>query len=114
VAIPSLIVIDALSWFVAAVVLIREVWVSAVAIRLDRLGAERLDVTWEGKTGAFLLMFAFPMFLGAKSTLSYAGLLGWLAWVFAIPGMIYAVYSLGWQYIPEARKRIAAQSAQTD
>lgn len=114
VAIPSLLWVDALSWAVAFVVLARELWVSMVAIRLDRLGAERLDVTFEGKTAAFMLMFAFPMFLGATSTLSYAGLLGWLAWVFAIPGVFFGVYSLGWQYIPEAQKRIAAQRALTD
>jgi cardiolipin synthase len=114
VAIPSLLLVDALSWVIAFVVLARELWISMVAIRLDRLGIEPLDVTFEGKTGAFMLMFAFPMFLGATSTLSYAGLLGWLAWVFAIPGVIFAVYSLGWQYLPEARKRITAQRALTD
>lgn len=114
VAIPSLLLVDALSWVIAAIVLVREVWVSFEAIRLDRLGLEALDVTFEGKTGAFLLMFGFPMFLGATSTLSYAGLLGWLAWVFAVPGVIFGVYSLLLQYRPEARKRIAARSAQTD
>lgn len=114
VAIPSLLLVDALSWVIAAIVLVREVWVSAVAIRLDRMGIEALDVTFEGKTGAFMLMFAFPMFLGATSTLSYARLLDWLAWVFVVPGVIFGVYSLMWQYRPEARKRIAAQSSQTD
>ncbi len=113
-AIPALLWVNALSWLLAAIILVREVWVSAVAIRLDRLGAERLDVTFEGKTGAFMLMFALPMFLGAVSTLSYAGLLGWLAWVFAIPGVVFGFYSLLWQYVPEARRRIAAQSPQRE
>lgn len=114
VAIPSLLLVDALSWILAAVVLARELLVSAIAITLDIKGRPALTVTFAGKAGAFMLMFAFPMFLGATSTLSYADLLGVLAWIFAIPGAIFSVYSLGWQYMPEARRRIAAQSAVTD
>lgn len=111
VAIPALLIESSLNPLVAFVVLGREVAVSLVAIRLDVSGAERLDVTFAGKTGAFMMMFALPMFLGAESTLSYASLLGVLAWVFAIPGVFFGLYSLFWQYIPEARRRIAAQSA---
>jgi hypothetical protein len=57
-------------------------------------------VTWEGKTAAFLLMFAVPMFLGEASTLSYAPVLGVLAWVFAVPGIAYGWYSALVQYLP--------------
>jgi len=114
VAIPALLIADSLNPVVAFVLLARELLVSLVAIRLDLSGAERLEVTREGKIGAFMMMFALPMFLGAESTLSYAPLLSVLAWVFAIPGLIYGLYSLLWQYIPEARRRIAAQSAKTD
>lgn len=114
VAIPSLLIVDSLSPWLAALVLFRELLVSAVAIRLDVLGAERLEVTYSGKVGAFLLMFAFPMFLGATSTLSYAPLLAVLAWVFAIPGVIFALYSLFWHYLPEAKKAIAVQRRSTE
>jgi cardiolipin synthase len=114
VAIPALLIESALNPVIAFIVLGRELAVSLVAIRLDLSGAERLDVTFAGKTGAFMMMFALPMFLGAESTLSYAPLLGVLAWVFAIPGAFYGLYSLFGQYIPEARRRIAAQSALTD
>ncbi len=111
VAIPALLIENSLNPAVAFLVLGRELLVSLVAIRLDIIGAERLDVTFAGKTGAFMMMFALPMFLGAQSTLSYASLLGVLAWVFAIPGVFYGLYSLFVQYIPEARRRIAARSA---
>jgi len=68
--------------------------------RLDH----RLSVTREGKTGAFLMMFAVPMFLGAESTLSYAPILAWLAWLFAVPGLAYGWYSTLGQYLPLVRR----------
>ena len=71
------------------------------------INAGWFDVTKEGKTGAFLLMFAFPMFLGAHSTLSYAPTLRWLAWIFAAPGIAYSWYSLVFQYWPAARRGLA-------
>jgi cardiolipin synthase (CMP-forming) len=77
-----------------------------VAVLLGAMGARRIDVTREGKTGTFLLMFAFPMFLGAESTLSYAPLLEVLAWVFAIPGLVYSWLAAA-QYLPRARLALA-------
>ena len=61
----------------------------------------RFDVTWEGKTGAFLLMFAFPMFLGSPRAPCPTPT-GWvrLAWLFAIPGLGYSYYSALFQYLP--------------
>lgn len=109
VAVPALLIENSLNPVIAFLVLGRELLVSLVAIRLDISGAERLDVTHAGKTGAFMMMFALPMFLGSQSTLSYAPLLSVLAWIFAIPGVIYGLYSLLVQYVPEARRRIAAQ-----
>jgi hypothetical protein len=81
--------------------------VAVAAIGLGALGVERFDVTWEGKTGAFLLMFAFPMFLGGNSTLSYAEILELLAWLFVVPGIAYSWFSLLFQYVPEARAGLA-------
>lgn len=110
VAVPSLLIDGSVPWVVAALVLAREALVAVVAVVLGALGARRIDVTREGKTGTFLLMFAFPMFLGAESTLSYAPLLGVLAWVFAIPGLVYSFVAAG-QYLPKARLALAAGRA---
>ncbi len=100
VAVPSLIIDGAVPLVVAVAVLAREAVVSIMALVVSGAGGERLVVTWEGKTGAFLHMFAFPMFLGAASTLPYAGLLAVLAWVFAVPGLAYSWYSALFQYLP--------------
>ncbi|MDH3680582.1 MAG: CDP-alcohol phosphatidyltransferase family protein [Acidimicrobiia bacterium] len=108
VAIPSLLIDGSVPLVVAAGVLVREAVVAAFAIALAAASDERLVVTWEGKTGTFLLMFAFPMFLGAASTLSYAPLLAWLAWLFAVPGLGYSWYSALFQYLPFVRAELAS------
>ncbi len=105
VAIPAIVIDGSMELWLAVLILAREVALAIIAIGLQAKGIEAMTVTWEGKTGAFLLMFAIPMFLGAASTLSYADILGWLAWVFAVPGIAYSWYSLIFQYVPEARVR---------
>jgi cardiolipin synthase len=107
VAVPSLVIDGSAPWPVAAALLVREALVTSVAVALGARDQDRLVVTWEGKTGTFLLMFAFPMYLGAASTLSYAAVLAWLAWLFAVPGLAYSWYSLLFQYLPTARRRMA-------
>lgn len=108
VAIPSLLVDGSVPLVIAVGVLAREALVALFALTLAGSGAERLVVTWEGKTGTFLLMFAFPMFLGAASTLSYAPVLGVLAWVFAVPGLGYSWYTALAQYLPVVRRVIGS------
>ncbi len=100
VAIPSLIVDGSVPLAVALAVLGREALVAVFAVIMAAAGASRLVVTWEGKTGTFLLMFAFPMFLGGASTLSYAPVVGFLAWLFAVPGLAYGWYAALVQYLP--------------
>lgn len=111
VAIPAIVIDDSMPLWVAVAILAREVIVSAIAITIQGRGLPAMTVTWEGKTGAFLLMFAVPMFLGAESTLSYAGVFDVLKWLFFVPGVGYSWYSLIGQYIPEAR-RLLGQSEQ--
>jgi cardiolipin synthase len=106
VAVPALLIDGSIPVVVAVLALAREALVAVVALVLGALGARRIDVSREGKTGTFLLMFAFPMFLGAESTLSYAPLLGVLAWVFAIPGLVYSWVAAA-QYLPRARAALA-------
>lgn len=107
VAIPSIAYDGSAPLWIAVLALAREALVSAAAIVMPFYGLSRFDVTKEGKTGAFLLMFAFPMFLGAHSQLSYAPTLSWLAWVFTIPGVAYSWYSLLFQYLPEGLSELA-------
>jgi cardiolipin synthase (CMP-forming) len=113
VAVPALVIDGSIPLVVAGLAVVREGLVAIVAVTLAALGARRIDVTKEGKTGTFLLMFAFPLFLGSESTLSYAPLLGWLAWLFAVPGLVYS-YVAAAQYVPQARAALAeGRSART-
>lgn len=108
VAIPAIIIDGSIPVWVAVLALGRELLVAIAAVVAVAVGAGTLAVTWEGKTAAFALMFAVPMFLGANSSLSYAGALRWLAWVFVIPGLVYGFYSLFFQYVPTLREKMAA------
>lgn len=89
-------------------VLAREAAVSAATLVLAAMGAQRISVTWIGKTGAFVLMFAFPLFL--MSNADVAGAQWWelAAWVCGISGTVIAyVSALG--YIPLAREALRSQ-----
>jgi cardiolipin synthase len=110
VAIPALLIDGSVPIVVAVLALSREAIVAVAALVLAKAGVERFDVTWEGKTGAFLLMFAFPLFLGANSELSYAGILRPLAWIFVVPGLAYSYYSVLFQYVPMTRRGLAGRS----
>ncbi|MEM7337527.1 MAG: CDP-alcohol phosphatidyltransferase family protein [Actinomycetota bacterium] len=109
-AVPALLIDGSLPLLVGAVILLREALVSSFAVALRLRGASRLVVTWEGKTGTFFLLFAVPMFLGAASTLPYAGVLEPLAWLFTIPGLAYGWYAALFQYLPATRASLASQA----
>ena len=79
---------------------------AATVLTLAALGAARIDVTWWGKAGTFGLMIAFPLFLVGHSTASWHRIGGDAAWVAAVPGMVFGVYSLI-LYIPLARRALA-------
>ncbi len=97
--------------------LAREVLVAGATVGLAAAGAKRIDVTWFGKAGTFALMFAFPFFLAANSTLAWGQAFGdVLAWGFAIPGLILS-YIAAAMYVPlglaALREGRAARSAAT-
>lgn len=106
VAVPALMVDGSIPLAVAVIALARELLTALLAVIITSRGADRLQVTREGKTGTFLLMVAIPMFLGSVSTLSYAPLLSWLAWLFAIPGLAYGWYATVFQYLPIVRREL--------
>ncbi|HVM08817.1 MAG TPA: CDP-alcohol phosphatidyltransferase family protein [Acidimicrobiales bacterium] len=91
--------------WVAVGVLVREVLVAAAVVALAALGASRIDVTWFGKAGTFFNMFAFPLFLGGASGISWNDTARTLGWICAIPGLILSYYA-ALLYIPAARKAL--------
>ncbi|HEY2429510.1 MAG TPA: CDP-alcohol phosphatidyltransferase family protein, partial [Acidimicrobiales bacterium] len=98
--------VGAVPTWVAVVALTRELLVAATAIGLAALGARRIDVTWWGKAGTFGLMVAFPLFLCGHSTAWWHRAGEDMAWIAAVPGMIFGVYAL-WLYVPLARRALS-------
>ena len=93
------------TWF-ALVVLVRETLVGGTTLLLAALGARRIDVTWFGKAGTFMLMVAFPLFLASHSTLGWADVAEVLAWAAGIPGLVLSLYAAA-LYVPLARRALA-------
>jgi cardiolipin synthase len=88
--------------WIAWLALTREGLVAVIALVLGALGARKIEVTWWGKTGTFLLMFAFPFFLAGESEVAVASLFAIGAWVCVLVGLpIHYWSALG--YLPAAR-----------
>lgn len=80
-------------WF-GAIIVVREVLLSAWVVSIMALGAKRMDVTRLGKRATFCIMVAFPSFLAASDegipdALSTAFAV--LAWCAAIPGVVLSI-----------------------
>ena len=81
-----------LAWLAVA----REVAVAALALSLAALGARRIDVSWAGKCGTFLLMAAFPLFLVGNGE----GVAAAIGWPLAVAGLGFSWYSAA-AYVPQ-------------
>ena len=99
VGITAILIDGSIPAWIAWMILIREVVVGATTIVLAMLGARRIDVTWFGKAGTFLLMFAVPMFLASESTLQVADACRVVAWGTVIPGLFFSYLSWA-MYLP--------------
>mgnify|MGYP000972518602 CR=1 FL=1 len=99
VGVTAIVIDGSVPVWLAAMVLVREAVVAVTTVVLAALGARRIDVTWWGKAGTFGLMMAFPFFLAAESTMSWAPIAGVLAWVTAIPGLFCSYVSWA-MYLP--------------
>lgn len=87
-------------------VLARETVISCATLVLAAMGARRIDVTRAGKTGTFLLMFAFPAFVAGASTFWWAPIAEDLAWLFVLPGLVFSYWAAA-LYVPIARRALA-------
>jgi cardiolipin synthase (CMP-forming) len=101
VGIISILVYGAVPPVIAWLAIVREVSVAVLALVLAALGAKRIDVIWWGKTGTFLLMIAFPLFLLGDGH----GVAHGVAWVVSIAGLIAGWYA-NVLYVPQARKAL--------
>ncbi|HEX2192574.1 MAG TPA: CDP-alcohol phosphatidyltransferase family protein [Acidimicrobiales bacterium] len=111
VGIFSILVVGAVPAWVAWLAIFRELAVGAGVVALAALGAKRIDVQWAGKTGTFLLMVAFPLFLVSHAEdLSWADAARAVAWPCALAGLGFAYYS-AIRYIPLGREALKAGRA---
>ena len=99
VALVSILIDGCAPAWVCWAVLLREAVISVATLVLAALGARRIDVTWVGKTGTFLLMFAFPAFVAGESTFWWAPVSAGFAWLFVIPGLVFSYYAAA-RYVP--------------
>ncbi len=101
VGVISILVYGAVPAVIAWLAIVREVSVAVLALVLAALGAKRIDVIWWGKTGTFLLMFAFPLFLlGDGHGPAHA-----VALVVSVAGLIAGWYA-NVLYVPQGRKAL--------
>lgn len=89
-------------------VIVREVAISIAVVTLALVGAERIEVLWVGKAGAFGLMFAFPFFLLGDAGTSYDDLWTAVGWVCAVPGVLLG-YVAAVEYARRAPGALAAR-----
>ena len=92
-------------WF-CWVIVAREVLVGGAMVVFTALGMQRFPVTWWGKTGTFLLMFALPGLLLGASDFRYADAVTTASWVLGIPGLFISWYS-AFTYVPTMRASLA-------
>lgn len=88
-------------WFCWAIV-VREALVGGSMVVFTAMGMQRFPVTWWGKTGTFLLMFALPGLLLGASEVSYADAVTAASWFLGVPGLFISWYAAA-MYVPTMR-----------
>jgi cardiolipin synthase len=106
-SIISIVVFGAVPVWLAAVVVGREVIVSATVLVLASLGAARINVNWFGKAGTFGLMCAFPLFVLAHGPGGWTRGVDIAAWTIVTPALAFSFWA-ALCYVPQARRALVA------
>jgi cardiolipin synthase len=99
----------AVPWWLAGVVLGRELLVSGAVLALAAMGTRRIDVLWVGKAGTFGLMCCFPLFLLGDTHAEWARVLRDVTWVALVPALLFS-FAAAVSYVPIARRALAERS----
>jgi cardiolipin synthase (CMP-forming) len=92
-------------WWVAAVLVGRDILVAACIWTLRRAGFGPPEVTYVGKAATFALMYAFPFLLLAQGSSTAATIARPIAFAFAIWGAVLFVWS-GLLYVIQAHSAL--------
>ena len=99
VGVGSIIIDGSAPLVISVLVVAREVLLGAALVILTLAGMDRFDVTYWGKLGTFLLLFAFPSFLLGEADVAVSPLFEVLGWCAAVPGVAISWYA-AITYIP--------------
>jgi cardiolipin synthase len=111
-SIIAIVVYGAVPWWIAAIVLARELFISVVALVIAFAGATRIDVLWIGKASTFGLLVAFPLFLFSDGGGGFAHGLRVAAYVVVFPALAASLASVI-AYVPVARRALASGRGMT-
>lgn len=104
-SVATIMAYGAVPLWITVPVLVREPLMFVAVPALALLGAKRIDVTFVGKAGTFLLMTTFPLLLYGASDAPGADLLRWAGYLTAVPGIALSWYAT-WLYLPMARQAL--------
>jgi cardiolipin synthase len=96
-------------WWVAAVLIGRDLLVGACIAVLRRAGYGPPEVTYVGKAATFALMYAFPLLLLAQGSSTAATIARPFAYAFAIWGAVLFVWS-GLLYVVQTRSALRSRA----
>jgi cardiolipin synthase len=100
---------DIVPWWVAAVLVGRDLMVMASLAVLRRAGFGPPEVTYVGKAATFALMYAFPLLLLAQGASTAATIARPIAYAFAIWGSVLFLWS-GLLYVVQARSAVRTRA----
>ena len=103
VAVPVVWLIADIPLTIVVLTLLREILVIGIAAKVWFESEVVLAVSKAGKTGAFFLFFAFPMFLGGSTEVFYASILNVGAWILVLPGLVFGYWSVLFDYRSDNR-----------
>jgi cardiolipin synthase len=96
-------------WWVAAILVARDILVAICLWLLRRAGFGPPEVTYMGKAATFALMYAFPLLLLAQGSSTAATIARPVAYAFAIWGSILFVWS-GLLYVVQTRSALRGRA----
>jgi cardiolipin synthase len=100
---------DIVPWWVAAILVGRDLLVTVCLWALRRAGFGPPEVTYMGKAATFALMYAFPFLLLAQGSSTAATIARPIAYGFAIWGAVLFVWS-GLLYVAQTRSALRGRA----